>query len=116
MAKRTIALALVAVLPLMGIPAVQAAPSGKQIYHLRCATCHGEKGKGDGPAAAALEPKPRDFTSGHFKYGKTLPAIERTIHKGVPDTAMTPFEGILTDAEIAAVAKYVYSLARGGGN
>ena len=27
-----------------------------------CVTCHGESGKGDGPAGAALNPKPRDWT------------------------------------------------------
>src|ERR1700730_2403141 len=36
---------------------------GKQLYATNCAPCHGNKGKGDGPAASALTPKPADHTS-----------------------------------------------------
>lgn len=32
-----------------------------QIFTLRCVTCHGEQGAGDGPGSAGLEPKPRNF-------------------------------------------------------
>ena len=35
---------------------------GKKVYQTYCIACHGEKGKGDGPAAMALTPKPRNFT------------------------------------------------------
>ena len=33
-----------------------------------CFTCHGEKGDGDTPLGAALNPKPRNFTEGDFKF------------------------------------------------
>jgi len=36
---------------------------GQKIAQVNCATCHGAKGKGDGVAAAALSPKPADWTS-----------------------------------------------------
>jgi mono/diheme cytochrome c family protein len=36
---------------------------GEKVAKTNCATCHGPKGKGDGPAAAALNPKPADWTS-----------------------------------------------------
>jgi mono/diheme cytochrome c family protein len=36
---------------------------GQKIAQINCATCHGAKGKGDGVAAAALSPKPADWTS-----------------------------------------------------
>lgn len=35
---------------------------GKSIFEDRCADCHGQKGKGDGPAAADFSPKPGDLT------------------------------------------------------
>lgn len=34
-----------------------------QVWNSRCVSCHGNAGKGDGPAAAALDPKPRSFSS-----------------------------------------------------
>jgi len=36
---------------------------GAKIATVNCASCHGAKGKGDGVAAAALTPKPADWTS-----------------------------------------------------
>ena len=35
---------------------------GKKLYNQMCAVCHGAKGKGDGVAGAALNPKPTNFT------------------------------------------------------
>lgn len=36
---------------------------GEKVAKMNCASCHGTKGKGDGAAAAALNPKPADWTS-----------------------------------------------------
>lgn len=44
--------------------------SGGQLYQQSCAICHGAEGKGNGPAAAALTPKPTDLTN--HDYMKTL--------------------------------------------
>ena len=38
-----------------------AAQAGKAIFDANCAACHGADGKGDGPAAASLDPKPKDL-------------------------------------------------------
>jgi len=40
-----------------------AAEKGKESYALYCASCHGDGGKGDGPAGSALDPKPADLTT-----------------------------------------------------
>jgi mono/diheme cytochrome c family protein len=39
----------------------EAIAAGKKIFATNCATCHGDKGKGDGVAAAGLTPKPANF-------------------------------------------------------
>jgi mono/diheme cytochrome c family protein len=36
---------------------------GKKVAEVNCVSCHGAKGKGDGAAAVALNPKPADWTS-----------------------------------------------------
>ena len=68
---------------------------GERVYGKHCAFCHGDKGAGDGGAAPYLDPRPRDFTLGLFKFRSTqtgeLPTDEdlfRTISRGVPGTAM----------------------------
>ena len=43
----------------------------KQLYDKSCASCHGTDGRGHGPAADALNPKPRDFTGGIYKFRTT---------------------------------------------
>jgi mono/diheme cytochrome c family protein len=45
------------------VPAPATSPaSGKEMFKAYCASCHGEKGKGDGPAAGALKTAPADLT------------------------------------------------------
>src|SRR5258706_5972078 len=44
---------------------------GKTIYRDRCAMCHGDSGKGNGPAAPFLHPRPREFTAGALKFRTT---------------------------------------------
>lgn len=68
-------------------PAGEDAPVGEQlavaeVYRARCASCHGDDGRGDGPAAGGLDPKPRDFTSAQWQAEVTDEQIERVIAYG----------------------------------
>ncbi len=54
------------VLPLSASAGGDAA-KGKATFQTNCSSCHGPMGKGDGPLAAALNPKPRNLTGGDFK-------------------------------------------------
>ena len=83
---------------------------GKSVYGINCASCHGTAGHGDGPASAALNPKPRDFTSGFWKYGGGLARVVRTDSEGSPGTAMASFS-ILPMEDRVAVAHYIRSLS-----
>jgi mono/diheme cytochrome c family protein len=40
--------------------------AGRALYQQYCSMCHGPQGKGDGPAATAMNPKPRDHTDGRY--------------------------------------------------
>jgi hypothetical protein len=44
---------------------------GESLYAARCQQCHGEEGDGLGPAAERLNPPPRDFTFGFYKFKST---------------------------------------------
>jgi mono/diheme cytochrome c family protein len=41
---------------------LDAAKDGKNLFQTYCVTCHGDKGRGNGPASAGLNPKPADLT------------------------------------------------------
>lgn len=87
--------------------------NGQAVFAANCATCHGERGRGDGPAATGLEPPPADLTDAAWTTGDgSLQAVRNTIEHGSPGTAMIGWKGTLTDAEIAAVAQYVKELGR----
>lgn len=87
--------------------------SGAAVFTANCATCHGERGLGDGPAATGLEPPPADLTDGAWTTGDgSLQAVTNTIEHGSPGTAMIGWKGTLTDTEIAAVANHVKELGR----
>jgi len=98
------------------------AAAGKTTVETLCVTCHGPAGKGDGPAGAALDPKPRDFSVGDFKYdtdkdGK--PGTDADLANIVKNGAgayggsplMAPW-GHLSDADIQNVVAYVRSLKK----
>ena len=57
---------------------------GKSAFTVNCVPCHGEKGDGTGPAAAALEPKPRNFAKDEFKKGMDDLAKARGKDNGAP--------------------------------
>lgn len=85
---------------------------GAAIYMESCATCHGLKGKGDGPVASSYTPPPPDFTKGELRHGSTDEDLVRAIAIGIAGTGMTGFKGRLPDSDIAAVAAYVRSLRK----
>jgi cytochrome c oxidase cbb3-type subunit 1 len=88
---------------------------GKAVYTRRCVGCHGEKGDGNGPSARFLDPKPRDFTRGIFKFRSTgheentLPLdadLYRTVTHGLWGTAMPAWYEI-SELERASVIQYI---------
>ena len=93
---------------------------GRQLYMEHCMHCHGVSGDGNGPTARYLNPLPRDYRKGLFKFTSTLASdkpnrddLKRTIKQGIPGTYMPSFM-LLTDTELHAVTEYVRWLALRG--
>ncbi len=90
----------------------KALAEGKKLFDANCAACHGQNGKGDGPAAVALHPHPRNFTSPKgWTNGYTLVDIFRTLSVGVKGTAMGDYS-TLTPQERFDLAHYVQSFGK----
>lgn len=83
---------------------------GNKVYADRCALCHGPEGKGDGPAAAGLNPKPRNHTDGAYMSTRTDADLMQVITNG--KGGMPAWGSVLSEQEIAAVLKHVRSLAK----
>lgn len=93
-------------------------PAG--LYREHCVHCHGVTGNGLGPTAAFLNPYPRDFRRGTFKFKKTAKGqkplhddLSRILREGVAGTAMPSFK-VLADDERESLVHYVKYLALRG--
>lgn len=86
---------------------------GKASFDINCSPCHGPKGAGDGPAAVALNPKPRNYALDVFKHGDKPENVFRSISEGLKDTTMVPFAH-LAEKERWGVAYYVLELRNAG--
>jgi mono/diheme cytochrome c family protein len=79
---------------------------GKRIYENKCQMCHGANGKGDGPAAAAFNPKPQDLTDSAFWRQKNVDTlVTNTVEHG--HGLMPPID--LKPAEVKAVIDHISS-------
>ncbi|MFO0967600.1 MAG: cytochrome c [Gemmataceae bacterium] len=94
---------------------------GANNYRIHCLHCHGVSGDGRGPTARWVNPHPRDFRQGLFKFqtvsqkakSNRPPRREdlyRTIHDGLDGTVM-PAHLILKEEEIQSMVSYVIHLA-----
>jgi mono/diheme cytochrome c family protein len=93
---------------------------GSVVYRRNCLHCHGLNGDGKGPTGLWVNPHPRDFRSGIFKYvsssqdeGKRKPLREdlrRTLTNGIEGTSMPSF-ALLPPEDMDAVISYVIHLS-----
>jgi len=90
------------------------------LYRKHCVHCHGISGDGNGPTARFLNPYPRDYRQGVYKFKSTYnPAkptdedLKRVMIHGVPGTSMPSFS-LLPEMEIDALIEYVKYLSMRG--
>jgi mono/diheme cytochrome c family protein len=86
---------------------------GARIYEMRCASCHGRDGSGDGNAGRALKSRPRDFRTADFRYASagegTLPTdadLESVIRNGRIEEGM-PAWAALSAEDVHAVIQFI---------
>ena len=103
-----------------GLPVKVSVVQGQKVYLMHCARCHGISGDGAGVKSKEMEPKPRDFRSGQFKWKSTLPPnkplrhdLRETVRLGIPGTAMPSFAD-LSEQDGNGVVDYVRWLAMVG--
>src|SRR2546426_4415050 len=88
---------------------------GAVVYRERCAACHGETGRGDGPKAKSLKgPPPANLTDRAVMGNKSLLDIFRRIAIGTPGTGMPEFAEDVSTEDRWAVAAYVQAMQYGG--
>jgi mono/diheme cytochrome c family protein len=92
------------------------AEEGKKLYMQFCSTCHGQSGKGDGPGAAALNPKPRDHTDKAYMSQLSEDHVFKVIKEGGASVGksplMPPWGASLKDDQIKDVIAYVQTLCQ----
>lgn len=98
-----------------GAPTKGDALRGKAKYDALCVICHGSSGKGDGPTARSLNPRPRDFSGAKYMAGLSDAYLRDVILKGGSAVGksplMPPWSGQLSEADIVNVIAYLRSLA-----
>lgn len=108
--------AVTLLLPVVSLAAGDAA-KGKTLFETNCASCHGMTGEGNGPVGAALQPPPRNFTKGVFKFdtdkdGKTGTDadLKNVITQGAAAFGGSPLMApwpAFSDADIANLIAYI---------
>ena len=92
--------------------------SGKSLFTLYCAQCHGNDGQGDGPASSKVQggyiiPEPANFTesgSDFVYYGRYVWKVQQ----GVETTNMPPWKYVMSDSEVYQLVFYVQSFSKAG--
>ncbi len=92
---------------------------GYGLYRKHCLHCHGVAGAGDGPTAAYLYPRPRDYRPGIFKFTSTNPVnakptrddLRKILLYGLHGTSMPGFEAIMNPSQVEQVIDYITFLS-----
>lgn len=118
---RKVAIASVVLTAMLALPASVSfaegnVTKGKGLFDKNCASCHGAGGKGDGAAAAALNPKPKDLSDKKYmaelKDEQLIAAIKKGGGAVGKSPLMPPFGAALKDQDVQDVVAFVRSLVK----
>lgn len=103
--------------PVATAAAVDPAEAAEDVWAQRCTSCHGASGKGDGAAAVALTPKPRDFSDVAWQTSVTDEQISKAIVEGGASIGKSPLMTPNPDLKakpdvVAALVKSIRALKK----
>jgi len=84
--------------------------AGKELYSIYCVACHGENGKGDGPASLSIKTKPADHSCEKIQK-QSDGAIFWKLTEGRSNNVMASYKLILTDKERWMLVNYIRTLS-----
>ena len=95
--------------------------AGRSTFVANCAACHGETGDGQGPAAVAMDPRPRDLTHGEFAFDTDADGVKgseadlrNVIRQGAAAYGGSPLMapwGHLSEAQVADLVAFIRGLS-----
>lgn len=85
--------------------------TGRELYQRSCVVCHGANGRGDGPAAFTLNPRPVDLVVHTPQHAPG--EVFYWISGGIPNTAMPGWNDRLSDTQRWQIVRFLYALAAG---
>ena len=85
-----------------------ASTAGAEVFKNNCVACHGEQGHGDGPAGAALNPRPKNLLELAAIVGDDY--LFWRVSTGKEGTSMVAWKGVLTDEQIWQVISFIRTL------
>ena len=89
----------------------EATKKGKSLFQINCATCHGDKGLGNGPGSMGLNPKPANLTSKEVQK-QSDGALFWKITTGFPPTAMISWRSRFSNKERWELVDYIRELGK----
>ncbi|HLI26828.1 MAG TPA: c-type cytochrome [Chloroflexota bacterium] len=93
-------------------PSSDSLARGRALYAEHCAICHGVTGRGDGPLARTMVPRPADLRV-HLAEGHSDAELFDWVSNGIPDTGMGGFADVLSEEDRWHVINYILTFVAG---